>query len=457
MADKKKNSSITPVELMEVCARRQPQKNMMDNIPFCQQCHNKFGFKVFVFLLVLCLDAADLVSDWLLFRDVWSAKEGLVYGPPEDAVKYSLMAFSILGTLTFIFEISNLWWEIFRRNPWMDVDLLSAIVVWIEDVPQIAINVVIVACREEAISYFQLVKASLIIVGAVIRIIVTLVRYCSKSARKDLECAKVNTESRRHVVYRVFIMLGLFVTLGGAITIFLFTQSERNPDGSLNFKVPHRIVEGEFDDQKYFTNVSIYFSHSYFDYEANPSAGSKNLIRLIKLNDIKSTNNDKSVHIEYDGTYKFQILVDGQKECYAISKSTTQVTRETPCSALINPQQFAFTFHFIKPSVPSLIFGDITYALKTGTSTNCETPTFKVVDNLATLMNDPYSALLRYYRTKPGVTEDNHISKTSTTLQFYHASDLIDIADVWKTGFAYCKSSGSPAPHKGDNLNVKCL
>ncbi|KAH3716917.1 uncharacterized protein LOC127855117 [Dreissena polymorpha] len=444
------------------CSFREERIHIVDNIPFCQQCHNKFGFKLFVFLLVVSLDIADLVSDWLLFHDVWLAKEGLVYGPPEDIVKYLLLAFSVLGTLTFLFEISNLWWDIFRRNPWVNVDLLSAITIWIEDVPQIAISVVIIACREEAISYFQLVKAAVIILGAIIRLIVSLVQYCSKSARKDLECAKVNKESRRHVVYRVFIMMGLILTLGGAITIFLFTQSERNADGSLNFKIPHRIMEGEFDDEKYFTNVSIYFSHSYFDYEKHNSSDSffdsKNFLRLIKLNDVKNSKTDKNVHIIYDGTHtQFHIQVDGQKKCYIINKSTQQVTQETTCSILTNPEQFAFTFHFVKPSVPGLIFGDITYALKTGTSTNCETPTLKVADNLAAQMNNPISVLLRYYRTKPGVTEDNHIHKTSTSHKFYHASDLIDISEVWKTGFAYCKSSGSPAPHKGDNLEVQCL
>ena len=130
-----------------------------------------------------------------------------------------------------------------------------------------------------------------------------------------------------------------------------------------------------------------------------------------------------------------------------------EITRST----LTNPQQLLFTFHFVKPSVPSLIFGDITYALKTGTSSNCETPTFKVENSLANHMNDPNSVLLRYYRTKPGVTEDNHIHKTSTTHKFYHASDLIDISDVWKTGVASCKRSGSLAPHKGDNMDVQCL
>lgn len=470
----KQRNGITPVEnmeLQEMCQYRPQSKGMVASIPCCRGLHDKLCFKIFVFLLVVCLDAADLISDWLLYADVAAAEEGLVYGPPEDSVRYSLLAFSIIGSLTFFFEIINLWWEIFRNDPWIDVDLLSAITVWIEDVPQIIINVAIVACREEAISYFQLVKASVIIIGAIIRVIVSLIRYCSKRARQDLQCAKVNPESRRHVVYRVFIMVGLLLTLGGAIAIFLFTQSERNPDGSLNFKVPHSVIEGEYDDQKYFHNVSIYFSHELFDWDSTTSTSVENLnlVRLFKINDIRQEKVDRTIKIQYNqlsGQTKVVIWESDTtgtmqaKECFQMDRVNKKVAIETGCSSYLPTtiNQFVIKFHYIKPSVPRLIFGDIKYNIQVKyTSGKCQPPDFVINDNIKDHSKNSKVAALHYYRTAGSSVETNHVIHSSTTDgTFYHSSDLQDISDVWKTGFTSCKSSGSLAPHQDNSIDVPC-
>ncbi|XP_052819711.1 uncharacterized protein LOC128245551 [Mya arenaria] len=189
---RRNNSYIRPTTEMELekeCSFEPRQINIIDSLPCCHRIKYKLGFKIALYLILVSTDLIDLVSDWLLFRDVISTEEGLVFGPVEDTLKYLLLAFSIIGTFTYIFEISNYGWEIFRSNPWVDVDLLMAIIIWIEDVPQITINVLIVACREEAISYFQLVKASIIIIGAVIRVLISLIRYCGKTARRDVKCA----------------------------------------------------------------------------------------------------------------------------------------------------------------------------------------------------------------------------------------------------------------------------
>ncbi|XP_052774216.1 uncharacterized protein LOC128212873 [Mya arenaria] len=464
-----KKSTVTPVEEIEmenVCAMRPGHENMLDNLPCCGKLREKFYFKVLVFMMVLLLDAADLVSDWLLFHDVIMTKEGLVYGPPEDALKYSLLVFSIIGTITFAFEVANLWWEVFRKNPWLDIDLLSAIIVWIEDVPQIVINVFIVACREEAISYFQLVKASVIIVGVVVRIIVSLVRYCSKNARHDLQCAKQNKDSCRHVVYRSFIMIGLIITLGGAIVIFMFTQSERNPDGSLNFKIPHSVIEGEYDDEKYFSNVSVYFSHKMLD-----GTGSKltlsdaNILRLVKIDHIKNEDYDLSINVSIKvQSSQTEYKIDGANpvtECFTLNKNSDQITIQDPCPATHaspHSDKFYFTFHYTKPSVPSLIFGDITFNLKTSKGNgNCQSPDFTIDNSVVGHTKNIETAALHYYRATVDVSDNYHIKRDGKNIgNFYHPRDLTDITLVWKTGFAYCSSSGSLAPHRDNDLQVNC-
>jgi hypothetical protein len=59
---------------------------------------------------------------------------------------------------------------LFRNNPLIDPELLSALTIWIEDVPQITINIFIALCREDAISYYQIIKAGVIIFGGFIRV-----------------------------------------------------------------------------------------------------------------------------------------------------------------------------------------------------------------------------------------------------------------------------------------------
>ena len=84
--------------------------------PCCPSCtpQTSFPCRILFFLVILGLDLADLFSDWLLFVDVYLTEEGLVYGPPEAAATYCLLAFSIIGTVTFVFEAVNLWWEVSR-------------------------------------------------------------------------------------------------------------------------------------------------------------------------------------------------------------------------------------------------------------------------------------------------------------------------------------------------------
>ena len=447
-----------------------PDDGCITKLPCYQKLHNSLKFKVFVFLLVFCLDAVDLISDWLLYSDVAKTERGLVYGPPEEALVWSLLAFSIVGSLTFTFEVINLWWEIFRNNPWIDSDLMSAITTWIEDVPQIALNVFIVACREEAISYFQLVKASVIIVSAIIRIIVSLIRYCSKRALCELHNARKNAKNRRHVTYRVFIMLGLMVTLAGSVTVFMFTQSERNPDGTLNFKVPHSVIVGEYDDEKYFHNVSIFLSHPLFDqHQTGDLKEDKiNWIRMATIYDIRQTYEDGFFHVRYDNSTKNKIVLtlsdsqgaDVSQDCFTFDHSSGLLTSQSNCNAFLpvgpNVIEFIFKFQFTEPKVPSLIFGDIKYNVAVKENAKCHGPSSSIYDDISRRLSDTNNAALHYFRTKTGVADDKHLLYTGSTPQYYRSDNLIDISEVWRTGFATCKSTGSMAPHSDSNINVPC-
>ena len=113
-----------------------------------------------LFGVLLSLGLFDMVTDWLLFTDVSLMEEGLVYGPPGKATIYALLTFSTIGSVTFLFEVVNLWLDLYKEKPWVHTDIASALTIWIEDLPQIIINVTIAACREYSLSVYQLIKAS---------------------------------------------------------------------------------------------------------------------------------------------------------------------------------------------------------------------------------------------------------------------------------------------------------
>lgn len=436
----------------------------------CGRLRHKLWFKIVVFMVVVCLDGVDLVTDWLLFRDVIMAEEGLVYGPPEDALTYSLLAFSIIGTITFVFEISNLWWEIFRENPWINSDFASCITIWIEDVPQIIINVLLVVCREEAISYFQLVKACIMILGIVIRIIVSLIRYCSK---KSLAETKIKTTvARRHVAYRVIIMLGLIIIFAGAIAVFFLTQFERKEDGQIKFNTPKSLFEGKYNDERYFHNVSMYFNHPLFNYDNTAGdATNINWIRLISIYDVREKG-EEVFKLEYDNATKKNFVLwqtNGNKvlerqECYTVDRTAKIVTKASiNCDSFLTAPTsfFVFKFVFINPSIPNLLFGDIKFNCKVNESgAGCHGPTSNIVIQVRDRQNPGstlQNAVIHYYRTKNGISEDHHLVWSGSGTRFFkNEDDLIDITKVWKTGFGSCESSGSLAPHNDASVAVDC-
>ena len=429
--------------------------------PCVKKIKHKMWFKCCVFLLVFGLDAIDLVCDWWLFKDVFMTEEGLVYGPPSKVIIWCLLAFSVLGTVTFVFEIANLWWEVFRQNPWVDSDLASALTIWIEDVPQIILNVIIVLCREEAISYLQLVKASVMILGICIRIIVSLVRYCGKE-----NLAKANKKTawaRRHVAYRVLIMFGLIIIFVGSATIFFCTQFERDIDGKIKFNIPHTIFEGKFDDERYFDNVSIYFNHPYIDYDSNP-----NWLRLITIYDVREKKSE-TFKIELDDATKtkFTISQTGNsnmldlKECYTIDKTAKTLTNSGTCTSnhiTGNKIKIIFKFKFIETDIPYLIFGDIEFNTKVHKQGKpCNDPVARIVNDVRNRnIGSIVHPVIHYYRTKSAVTQTHHTVWETASTRFFKDTDLIDITSVWKTGFGSCKSSGSLAPHQKSNIKVDC-
>ncbi|XP_076453351.1 uncharacterized protein LOC143288600 [Babylonia areolata] len=444
----------------------------------CSPRHSK-ACRIIFFLTLFGLDVLDLFSDWLLFADVSITEEGLVYGPPGNSVTYALLAFSIVGTVTFLFEGVNLWWEVFREDPWLDVDLVSAVTIWVEDLPQIAINVYIAYCREDPISVFQLSKASVVLLGLLIRIIISSVKYCNKKALA--EANSHTPESKRHVAFRVFIMLGLLINSGCAVTVFVFTQTQRDTNGNIIFQVPETLFEDSYNDQRYFQNVSVFIHHPDFDVSAPTSATNyqANWVRFMSINDIRDRSD---LHISYNYVYektathlKMALYVkedttgSGRQgswkvsECYNLDLASHQivaVNSATCQSSFFSPQAVSvyLTFSFTPPDrlFKKYIFGDIRFNVRVYNNQVCS----EYTDFGDSVSDSTTIPIIHYYRTSATLAPGDmrHLLIKGGTPRFYSndGADLQDVTQVWKTGFGRCESSGSKAPHFQQDIPIQC-
>ncbi|CAL1527908.1 unnamed protein product [Lymnaea stagnalis] len=439
----------------------------------------KFFLHGLVFVFLVGNDIADFVSDWLFFAEVKVAGKGLVYGEPDQIAVWFLLFFSIVGTFTFLFECVNLWWESFRGNPWIDSDILSAVVIWIEDIPQIIISLYLVLCREEPISIFQLTKAAVVIIGVFVRIVVSLVKYCNKDAIR----------SHHHVKHKVCIMLGVILEALCAIAIFVLTQTERDAGGGVAFRVPTTVIEDTFNDQKYFTNVSIFINQpEYFDAGSlDPDKSDRifNWLRLSTITKVRaSPDREATFSVRYEknpaGLLKmamYEKLVSSAAGvratwpllvCYSIDQMSGNISQvdDTTCA-----QQNYFTnassdvyikFRFDQPGqfFKKQVLGEIYFNMKVGHNGAC-TPIHQYTHSIEESRQQNINITLHYFRTNNTInpTDTDYMRHNgSTAARFFRNedADLIDVTKAWKTGWMECEANGNLGPLLDPDMALDC-
>nr|KAG5713293.1 hypothetical protein BaRGS_007820 [Batillaria attramentaria] len=352
-----------------------------------------------------------------------------------------MVILDVIGTVLFLFEALNLWRDVFRGNAFVDVDLVSAITIWLEDLPQIAINVYIVWCREDPISYFQFLKAAVMLLGLVIRIFFLCGNYIHKNTRcNDSKC-------RRRKGYRALVMIGLFINAALASCVFVFTQTHRQPSGDLEFQLPDTVFEDKYDDQRYFQNVSVFVHLPDFD-SAHVTANNGqqvNWVRLMSINDVRGNVDDT---ISYKYGYQ-KSATNLEMALWKRTGSLTMVSTDVCQSpAFIAKPTFVYiTFSFVKPDFlfKRRIFGDIRYNIKVGNDGKC-LDYDNITDNVNQAANKP---IIHYYRTAASLsTSTSHLVQDAGGPRFFRndGDDLMDVATLWKTGWGNCESSGSGGP-----------
>lgn len=396
----------------------------------------KRSVQVLAFLFLFAIDSADMINDWLFYNDMNLLQKGLVFGPIESSLLHALLVFSIIGVLTFLLEVILVGREIFKpdKGSWIDIDYISAVTVWIEEVPQITISVIIASCREEAISIYQISKASVVIIGCMSRLIIAIIRFCFRRRKENYENEKVFKS------FYAFLLVGLILSVIGSIMVFMFSHV-LSDGGRIKFQEPTEFMKMKHDTTRYYDQVGIYLDGRELPINAQTRMN-YDWIKLVDLTDIeKNIYPAKKIKFSKTGSTKIQmqtILKRDSKpwkvenaECYNkndkwIVSNTSQCqnlfeTNETTADIIIY-------FNFIQQS-KHLIMGDVTYnTLYTTSPTGC-----------SNIRGNYIELPLKYFKAKT--------MKNDTFPKFYKLADLVPIGEAWHTGFTKCKSSGSESPH----------
>ena len=407
----------------------------------------KRSVQVFVFLSLLAIDSADMINDWLFYNDMHLLQKGLVFGPIESSLLNTLLAFSIIGVLTFLLEVILVGREIFQpdEGSWIDIDYVSTVTVWIEEVPQITLSVIIASCREEAVSIYQISKASVVIIGCILRLIIAIIRFCFRRRKENYENEKIFKS-----FYALF-LVGLILSVIGSILVFIFSHA-LSDGGQIKFQKPTEFLKMKHDTTRYYDQVGIYLDGRELPINAQTSMN-YDWIKLVNLTDIERyIYPAKKIKFSKTGSTKIQIqtILDRDSkpwkvenaECY--NKNDKWVVSNTSqCQNLFDTNEITgdvtIYFNFIQQS-KHLIMGDVKYnTLYTTSPTGCS-------DSSGNYIQLP----LKYFKAK--TRQDDTLSK------FYKLEDLVPISEAWKTGFNKCKSTGSESPHWDNSITVdyKC-
>ncbi|CAG2221626.1 unnamed protein product [Mytilus edulis] len=137
------------------------------------------------------IEVTDLTFDWLFYVEMSKQLAGIVFGPIDEKFLHAILAFCCIGVVTFIMEMVYTKLDLFNHesNYCIDVVYLSAIVLWCEELPQIGMSAYIASCREESTSLVQIIKASLLILGCLIRIFIVVKRvYSRRKTDSNVKC-----------------------------------------------------------------------------------------------------------------------------------------------------------------------------------------------------------------------------------------------------------------------------
>ncbi|CAC5403030.1 unnamed protein product [Mytilus coruscus] len=350
-------------------------------------------------------------------------EKGIVFGPIDEMFLHAILAFCCIGVATFIVEMVYNKLDIFNHENkcCIDVVYLSTIVLWCEELPQIGMSAYIASCREESTSLVQLIKASLLIAGCIMRTIIVFVRIRSRRKTDSKKCL--------FLVSSFILILGSILAFMFALSVFVFSTIQH--DGwSFKFQASTEFETSRSDPSRFFGSAEIYINVAELNKGSTQSNLNNTWLKMVNLTSLidKPSQLQK---IKFEREKKTKILIktflprnnsadfqNVKSECYnETSKLLFRTVDESECLTLINStDEVEIWIHFMfLPPTRYRLMGDVQYNACHITSEECS-------ENLKTCTE----VNLKYFSAKSMENNQYHLkpTKSNSLFEFYTSDNL---------------------------------
>lgn len=351
--------------------------------------------------------------------------QGLVFGPPPRNTLLAIFSFCIISTFTSILEIIQIIRDTYqKRLTSLFGQITNCLTLWLEDVPLLTLNLLLVICRDGEVTYVSLAKAIIGIVAALIRFLsILLNKWLIRHdyERKDPLSQFFNTISTMGVIF-VFII---------SICIHIIASLPIDHHGRILLKNPSDFEQFRFAHQKYFDQVGLFLR----------SPDDPN--QYMYLTDIENIIEKNTKQFIYGINEKENIICikDVNQTCFIQgNQSDIQLYDKPLTDKLIN---YSITFQFKHPDFYYLL-GDIRYNV-----IRCDLKDFYIDDRKVSL---------HYFRLLQGsnATQSPMFFNETTQMYRYYEKDrdFEPIEFIWRTGLSRCTSTSSYSPHRSRDVPI---
>lgn len=409
--------------------------------------------KCVIFIVGVLVNSFELICDWLVYYEISGLQQGLVFGPFDDSVVISLIVFSGIGCVIFMVDLILNVIDLSQEDclPLWLLDAVNLISIWIEGIPQIALNIFIAGCREEAVSILQMAKAIAALVKVIAIIGIAIANHIYNNSK--------GKTYKTGYLLKIPIGIGLTIILIGSLGVFGLTQFFLNSENTIQFSSPTTFNGLEYDTDKYFNDAGVYM---------NFNAGQTGIVGMnsneyLKLTDLKSITEGQSgtvvASVSYDSTNtalwiqsttSSNVMSSEKSSCYSISalpfQTSTTCNTDLPLSSATTSLVIQFVYKSASVQVP---LGDIYY--------NYAVTTYTAGGACISSTSIP-SFSLSYFKVVTSTNVDPLVTLTGTNVEFYTSGSTIqDVTEAWKTGKFMCDPTGRSSPKMDTSITVPCL
>ncbi|CAG2204635.1 unnamed protein product [Mytilus edulis] len=171
--------------------------------------------RVFFITGLIIMELIDLGLDWDFFVEVNKTDQEKIQS--ETELKYLILAFAVVGTLTFILQLVAIYYDSKQNYSHLTYSItMSFISTWLEDIPQIILAIWVASISSDLISYVQYAKASYAILEALLHFGVTIWQLCCKK-----EKFKYKKNSDCLMALLVLDLIGGILLLGASVFLLI--------------------------------------------------------------------------------------------------------------------------------------------------------------------------------------------------------------------------------------------